>query len=98
MAVKNCVLAMLYYPDVMYSARSELDVVVGQERAPSFTDKDNLPYIQAVVRETLRWRPVIPLGLNFLGNRVRRCIDLFLGVPHAATEVSDEIHMSLQIR
>ncbi|KAI0810997.1 cytochrome P450 [Irpex lacteus] len=62
-AIINCVLAMLHYPDVMRRAHEELDTVVGRERAPTFADKDSLPYIQAIVYETLRWRPPLPLGI-----------------------------------
>lgn len=53
---------MTLYPDVVRKAQIELDSVVGRDRAPTFTDKDNLPYIGAIVKETLRWRAVGPLG------------------------------------
>ena len=56
------VLAMVNYPDVMHKAQAQLDKVVGRERLPTFDDWDNLPYIRALVRETMRWRPVAPLG------------------------------------
>ncbi|KAI0088573.1 cytochrome P450 [Irpex rosettiformis] len=62
-SLSNFLLAMLNYPDVMRKAQAELDEVVGRERIPTFGDKDNLPYIRAIVRETLRWRPVSPIGL-----------------------------------
>lgn len=58
----NFVLAMLHYPEVMHKAQNELDAVVGRERAPTFKDKAHLPYIRAVIREILRWRPIAPLG------------------------------------
>ena len=48
------VVAMLHYPDVMKKAQAELDSVVGPHRLPGFADYENLPYIQAVIRETLR--------------------------------------------
>ena len=59
----NFVLAMLNYPDVMHKAQAELDSVVGRERLPTFDDLGKLPYIHAIVRETLRWRPTAPLGM-----------------------------------
>ncbi|KAI0088551.1 cytochrome P450 [Irpex rosettiformis] len=62
-AIENCMLAMLHDPAIMYKAQAELDAVVGRERAPTFEDRDNLPYIRAIVRETLRWRPIAPLAL-----------------------------------
>ncbi|KZO99758.1 cytochrome P450 [Calocera viscosa TUFC12733] len=55
-------LAMLHHPDVMETAQSQLDAVCGG-RAPTFQDRECLPYIDAIVKETLRWRPALPLGL-----------------------------------
>ncbi|KZO93051.1 cytochrome P450 [Calocera viscosa TUFC12733] len=54
--------AMLLYPEVMHRAHADLDHVVG-ERTPTFEDKDNLPYIFAIVKEVLRWRPPTPMGV-----------------------------------
>jgi cytochrome P450 len=53
---------MTLYPNVMRTAQAELDQVVGRDRMPSFSDRANLPYIEAIVKEVLRWRPVGPLG------------------------------------
>jgi hypothetical protein len=36
--------------------------VVGQDRLPTLEDVHHLPYIQAVIKECHRWRPVAPLG------------------------------------
>jgi len=57
------VLAMTLYPEVMRKAQAELDAVVGRDRLPTFNDEPNLPYIRAILKETLRWRPVGPLGV-----------------------------------
>ncbi|KAI0088548.1 cytochrome P450 [Irpex rosettiformis] len=59
----NFMLAMTLYPDVMRRAQAEIDAVVGRERVPTFDDKENLPFIRVMVRETLRWRPVGPLAV-----------------------------------
>ncbi|KAI0703469.1 cytochrome P450 [Cytidiella melzeri] len=56
-------LAMTLYPEVMRKAQAEIDAVVGHKRAPTFEDMIELPYIRAMVKETLRWRPVVPMGL-----------------------------------
>jgi len=60
--LQTFVLAMLHFPAVMKKAQAELDSVIGSDRIPDFSDKDSLPYVNAVVSETLRWRPVAPLG------------------------------------
>ena len=53
---------MVLHPEVQARAQAEIDAVVGRDRAPTFADRDSLPYIRACVRETLRWRTVGPLG------------------------------------
>ncbi|KIJ19070.1 hypothetical protein PAXINDRAFT_128376 [Paxillus involutus ATCC 200175] len=57
------VLAMVLNPDVQRRAQADIDMVVDMDRLPDFGDRPSLPYIDAVVREVMRWRPVIPLGL-----------------------------------
>lgn len=63
MALQNCVLAVLHSPSILQKAHAELDAVIGRERAPDYEDREKLPYIQAIARETLRWRPPAPLGM-----------------------------------
>ncbi|KAI9435069.1 cytochrome P450 [Lactarius indigo] len=55
-------LAMVTYPEVQKRAQAELDAVVGRQRIPTFADFQNLPYLRAMVKEALRWRPADPLG------------------------------------
>ncbi|KZV94234.1 cytochrome P450 [Exidia glandulosa HHB12029] len=57
------VLAMILHPQVQASAQDELERVVGSTRLPSYDDMEKLPYIRAIIREVLRWRPPLPLGL-----------------------------------
>ncbi|KAH9175619.1 cytochrome P450 [Lactarius sanguifluus] len=56
-------LAMITNPEVQRRAHNELDAVVGRSRIPTFSDAPNLPYIQAMAKEALRWRPALPLSL-----------------------------------
>ncbi|PLB46529.1 cytochrome P450 [Aspergillus steynii IBT 23096] len=56
------VLAAVTRPRFISVAQEELDRVVGTNRLPEFSDRDNLPYIIAIVEETLRWRPMVPGG------------------------------------
>lgn len=55
--------AMALYPEVQKMAQTELDSVVGTDRLPSFDDSSQLPYVSAVLMETLRWHNVTPLGI-----------------------------------
>lgn len=53
---------MLLHPNVVRKAHEELDNVVGRERLPTFQDRPNLPYIECVLKEVLRWNPATPLS------------------------------------
>ncbi|TFK47996.1 cytochrome P450 [Heliocybe sulcata] len=59
----NFVLAMAMYPEVQRKAQQELDAVVGSQRLPDFSDRENLPYINAIVKEVTRWQPILPLSI-----------------------------------
>ncbi|KAI9450255.1 cytochrome P450 [Russula earlei] len=54
--------AMIAYPEKQRKAQAELDAVVGRDRLPTFADAPCLPYLSAVIKETLRWRPVVRFG------------------------------------
>ncbi|KAH7910245.1 cytochrome P450 [Hygrophoropsis aurantiaca] len=56
-------LAMVLYPQVQEKACAEIDAVVGNKRLPNFDDRPSLPYVEAVLREVIRWHNVVPLGL-----------------------------------
>jgi len=54
---------MVLNPDVVKKAQEELDRVVGKEHLPDCSDKENLPYIDALVKELLRWSPPLPVSV-----------------------------------
>ncbi|KAG2053777.1 cytochrome P450 [Suillus hirtellus] len=58
-------LAMVLYPEVQTRAQAEIDSVIGEnlERLPDWDDRAPMPYINAIIVETLRWFPVAPLGI-----------------------------------
>ena len=56
-------MAMVMFPTVQETAHEELDLVLGTGRLPTIEDLAALPYIQAIYMETLRWIPVLPLGV-----------------------------------
>ncbi|KIJ28827.1 hypothetical protein M422DRAFT_37205 [Sphaerobolus stellatus SS14] len=57
------VLAMALYPEVQKKAQKEIDNVLGGLRLVEFEDEPELPYISAMVKETLRWHPLLPQGV-----------------------------------
>jgi cytochrome P450 len=56
-------LAMTLYPEIQRKAQEEIDRVIGPSRLPGFEDRPHLPYIDAIVKEVLRWHPVAPMGI-----------------------------------
>ncbi|GJJ15722.1 hypothetical protein Clacol_010000 [Clathrus columnatus] len=54
---------MLLHPEIQKRAHDELDKVVGPDYLPSLDDKKNLPYIQAIYNEMLRWNTIAPTAL-----------------------------------
>jgi len=53
---------MVLYPDVQARARAEIDQVVRHDQMPCLDNRASLPYLDAILREVLRWYPVVPLG------------------------------------
>jgi len=54
-------------PDWTDRAREELDRVCGNaERLPCFSDIKDLPFVQAAVKESLRWKPLVEAGVNHM--------------------------------
>lgn len=55
-------LAMVLHPEAQKRAQNEIDSIVGRDRLPTFQDYEQLPYVRALVKETMRWRGVAPLS------------------------------------
>ena len=54
---------VLLNPEVAARAHAELDAVVGPHRLPDFGDSDSLVYINAIIKEAMRWHSALPLGV-----------------------------------
>lgn len=54
---------MALHPGVQKRAQAELDIVVGSGRLPDYRDRAALPYINALVKEALRWAPALPVSI-----------------------------------
>ncbi|TDL21759.1 cytochrome P450 [Rickenella mellea] len=55
-------LAMGMFPDVQRRGQEEIDRVIGSNRLPEISDREDLPFIEAISREALRWNPVVPMA------------------------------------
>ena len=56
-------LAMSRCPTVQSRAQEEIDRQIGQHRLPTLSDRADLPYIEALLQEVLRWHPISPIPL-----------------------------------
>ncbi|KIK69489.1 hypothetical protein GYMLUDRAFT_35558 [Collybiopsis luxurians FD-317 M1] len=61
--LQSLCLLLVAFPEAQRKAQEEVDRIVGDQRIPSLDDVARLPYIQAVVKETHRMRPVAPLAV-----------------------------------
>lgn len=52
---------LLHHPEVQERVHTELDRAVGSERAVSVSDRSRLPYLDCVINEGMRIRPVSPV-------------------------------------
>jgi cytochrome P450 len=64
-SIMSLLLALLLHPEVQKKAQDEIDAVTGRERFPNFEDRPRLPFVDALCKEVLRWRPAAPLRASY---------------------------------
>ncbi len=69
---------MVLNPDVQQKAQAELEAVVGPHRLPDHGDKPNLPYIDALIKEVMRWVPALPFSLPHATSEDTECDGYFI--------------------
>lgn len=52
--IQTVILALVNFPEQQRVAQEEIDRVIGPNRTPSVTDIDDLPYVQALIKEVRR--------------------------------------------
>ncbi|CAE7098251.1 unnamed protein product [Rhizoctonia solani] len=57
------VAAMVLNPDIQLQAQQEIDLVLGSGVLPHISDRERLPYVNRLIMELLRWRPVAPIAI-----------------------------------
>jgi cytochrome P450 len=58
LAMRTNIMFLATHPWVQDKAQKELDALCGVDRVPTFSDFKNLPYINCIIKEGLRIRPV----------------------------------------
>ncbi|KAL4061713.1 cytochrome P450 [Scleroderma yunnanense] len=81
-AIHSMFLAMTLYPEVQKKAQAEIDAIISLDRLPTLSDRQSLPYIEALVKEIHRWHVVSSLDV---------CLSsALIGFPHRVSE--EDIH------
>ncbi|XP_047444005.1 cytochrome P450 2J4-like [Mugil cephalus] len=62
-------LYMIHYPDIQERVQAEIDAVIGSSRQPCMTDRENLPYTDAVIHEIQRMGNIVPLNVFHMTNK-----------------------------
>ncbi|KAF9233168.1 cytochrome P450 [Melanogaster broomeanus] len=70
--ITTFIMAAARHPEAQARVQEELDIVVGTDRgrpalyrvSPTFEDWSELPQLHAFMSETLRWRPIVPIGVT----------------------------------
>jgi cytochrome P450 len=55
------ILYLITNPEIQKKAQKELDSVVGTSRLPSLADRPRMPYMEALIAETMRMSSIVPL-------------------------------------
>ena len=54
---------MAQHPQIQKKAQEELDSLIGSDRMPAITDRGKLPYIEAIIKEVMRWKVALPFAI-----------------------------------
>lgn len=55
---------MMLHPEKQRKVQEELDHVIGHGRLPHASDRPSLPYCDAAWKESARWHPTTPQGMQ----------------------------------
>lgn len=62
--------------------------MIGRDRLPTLADEHDLPYISAIVKEVLRWRPVAPRACcSFIQLQFNVANGIISVIPRRCTQV-----------
>lgn len=79
-AVRTFFLMMAKCPDIQRKAQAEIDSVIGHDRLANMDDRENLPYVNRLIVEVLRFNPIAPIVPHSLNeDDVSSILKLLLG-------------------
>ncbi|KAF8336876.1 cytochrome P450, partial [Cantharellus anzutake] len=83
---------MILNPEAQKRAQQEIESVIGCNRLPTFADRESLPYVEAILKETLRWQPAAPIPLPYRCSESVEYEGYF--IPKDATIIANSWHIS----
>lgn len=60
------IMEMALNPDVQKRAQAEIDRIIGNDRLPTFDDRSKLPYVDCIIKETMRCSKISPIGESMI--------------------------------
>ncbi|NXX89400.1 CP2J2 protein, partial [Centropus bengalensis] len=67
--IRWALLYMALHPEIQARVQAEIDAVIGQARPPALKDRDNMPFVNAVIHEVQRKSNIIPFNVPRLAVR-----------------------------
>ncbi|KAG8700983.1 hypothetical protein FRC09_005630 [Ceratobasidium sp. 395] len=61
--ILTCILALVHDPESQRRARAEIDSLYDEDTLPRWKDEQSLPFVRAVIKEVIRWRPPLPMAV-----------------------------------
>ena len=89
------VLCMVLNPDAQRKRQEEISRVIGSARLPDFSDRDSLPYVECIMKETMRYGSSTAHYVNLTNNDRRWYPVVANGLPHVS--LADEIYEGMLI-
>ncbi|CAE6475570.1 unnamed protein product [Rhizoctonia solani] len=59
----SCILALIQDTGRQKRARDEIDRLYDEDTLPKYEDEQEMPFVRAVIKEVLRWRPPLPAAV-----------------------------------
>ncbi|KAG9122078.1 hypothetical protein FRC07_001686 [Ceratobasidium sp. 392] len=54
---------LIHDPESQRRARAEIDGFYDEDTLPKWQDEQSLPFVRAVIKEVIRWRPPLPMAV-----------------------------------
>ncbi|QRV87486.1 cytochrome P450 family protein [Ceratobasidium sp. AG-Ba] len=61
--ILTSLLALVHDPKSQRRAQDEIDKLYDEENLPKWRDEQSMPFVRAIVKETIRWRPPLPVAV-----------------------------------